>query len=190
MAPVTPTFFETAEAFRAWLAAHGATERELEVGFRKVGSGAPSLTWPQAVDEALCFGWIDGVRHAVDASSYRIRFTPRRPGSVWSAVNLARVEALEALGRMTEAGREAWRARREDRCRVYSYDSPEAPALTEAEVDLLRARGGAWAYLEACPPGYRRMVIRWVTSVVRPDARQRRLERVAQACERGERLFR
>ena len=117
-----PTFFERAEIFRRWLKVNAASEKELLVGFRKVGSGLASLSWSDSVDEALCFGWIDGVRRRVDDDSYSIRFTPRKPTSIWSAVNIAKVERLRAQGQMTPAGEQAFSHRREDRSVVYAYE--------------------------------------------------------------------
>lgn len=122
-----PTFFATGAQFRHWLSENHTSAPELIVGFWKVGSGKPSMTWSQSVDEALCFGWIDSVRHRLDDESYTIRFTPRRPGSIWSAVNVAKVEALTAQGLMTPAGLAAYAGRRDDRTAVYSYEQvPEA----------------------------------------------------------------
>src|SRR5512144_2295095 len=118
-----PTFFATPAAFRRWLERNHARAAELWVGFHKKASGRPSLTWPESVDEALCFGWIDGVRRSLDAASYVIRFTPRRPKSVWSAVNIRRVGRLRRLGRMRPAGLAAFRARTADRSRIYSFES-------------------------------------------------------------------
>ncbi len=122
MIPVKPTFFDTPESFRRWLEEHHETARELHVGFHKVASGRGGITWPQSVDEALCFGWIDGVRRSLGPDAYTIRFTPRRPVSTWSAVNIARVEVLTAEGRMRPAGERAAAARREERSRIYSYE--------------------------------------------------------------------
>jgi uncharacterized protein YdeI (YjbR/CyaY-like superfamily) len=122
-----PTFFATGDQFRDWLAKNHASAQELIVGYWKVGTGKPSMTWPQSVDQALCFGWIDSVRHRLDDESYTIRFTPRRPGSIWSAVNVAKVDALIAQGLMTPTGLAAFDARRADRTAVYSYEQlPEA----------------------------------------------------------------
>lgn len=122
-----PAFFATGAQFRDWLAANHTSAPELIVGYWKVGSGKPSMTWSESVDEALCFGWIDSVRHRLDDESYTIRFTPRRPGSIWSAVNVAKVESLIAQGLITPAGLAAYAGRRADRTAVYSYEQvPEA----------------------------------------------------------------
>jgi uncharacterized protein YdeI (YjbR/CyaY-like superfamily) len=172
---VEPTFFATPAAFRAWLERHHADERELLVGFYKKGSGRPSLTWPESVDEALCFGWIDGVRRSIDADSYSIRFTPRQKRSIWSAVNIKRAEELIAEGRMTAAGRAALAARTEDRSRVYSHERRAAPELDPAQQARFEANAAAWEWFQGRPPSYRRQALHWVTSAKRPETRDRRL---------------
>jgi uncharacterized protein YdeI (YjbR/CyaY-like superfamily) len=182
-----PSFFRTAEAFRAWLQEHHATERELLVGFYKKSSGEPSLTWPESVDEALCFGWIDGIRRSVDERSYSIRFTPRRAGSTWSAVNVERAEALIREGRMQPAGLAAYRARRENRSGIYSYEQRRAQ-LEEPYDRLLRERPAAWAFFQAQPPSYRKAVSWWIVSAKKEETRLRRLEKLAAFSERGQRL--
>ena len=170
-------FFATGDEFRAWLAAHHDSATELLVGFWKVGSGKPSMTWPESVDEALCFGWIDAVRRRRDDESYTIRFTRRRPGSIWSAVNVAKVEALVAAGRMTPAGLAAFEARREDRTAVYSHEQ-EALTLTADEEDRLRADPLAWQHFSAQPGSYRKAVVHWLHSAKREETRLRRLDQL------------
>lgn len=184
-----PQFFADAAAFRAWLEAHGGTARELLVGFHKVGSGLPSLTWPESVDEALCFGWIDGVRRRLDERSYCIRFSPRRPGSNWSAVNVARFEALRAAGRVEPAGLAAFARRLEAKTAVYSYDRAAEPELTAAERARLAADPAALAFFETVAPSYRRAVVHWVTGARRPETRERRFARLLASCAAGERLM-
>jgi len=179
-----PTFFATAAEWRAWLEANHATTDELSVGFWKVGSGKPSITWPQSVDEALCFGWIDAVRHRIDDEAYRIRFTARRASSVWSKVNLKRFAELKAEGRIAPAGQAAFDAGRPS---AYSYER-EATELAAAEVAAFRARPGAWAHFEACPPGYRKQCVHWVTSAKRPETRARRLAALVDLSAAGRRL--
>lgn len=187
--PVTaPVFFATAADFRAWLQAHAAHERELLVGFHKVGSGRPSMTWPESVDEALCVGWIDGVRKRVDEHTYTIRFSPRKPGSFWSAINIAKVQRLQAEGRMTAAGLQAFAQRSEARSAIYSYEQAEAAALSAAERRAFQRHPAAWAYFEACPPGYRHQMLYRVTSAKKPETRQRRLALLIAACAEGRRL--
>jgi uncharacterized protein YdeI (YjbR/CyaY-like superfamily) len=170
-----PKFFPTAAKFRAWLEVHHETEKELLVGFHKKGTGKPSITWPETVDEALCFGWIDGVRRSLGVSSYTIRFTPRRPRSIWSAVNVARAEELTRLGRMRPAGTRAFAARTPDRTGVYSFERLAAEKLTKPQEAALRANRAAAKFFDAQPPGYRRTAIHWVVSAKKEETRQRRL---------------
>ncbi len=173
-------FFETPADWRAWLEANHATETEVEVGFRRKASGLPTMTWSQAVDEALCFGWIDGVRHSIDEISYRNRFTPRKPRSTWSNVNIAKVEALEAAGRMTPAGRAAFERRSEDRSGIYSFEGDRADALPEPYAAVLAADAAASAYFAARPRSYRRAAVHWVTSAKREATRERRLAQLVE----------
>ena len=170
-----PQFFETPAKFRAWLRRNHAKSAELWVGYWKKESGRPSITWPESVDEALCFGWIDGIRKSIDGDSYAIRFTPRKRSSIWSAVNVRRVEALIAEGRMQPAGLEAFEARRDDRTGIYSFDRKDTPELTAEETAQFRANRKAWAFFEAQPPGYRRTAVHWVVSAKRPETRAKRL---------------
>ena len=168
-----PTFFPTAADFRRWLEANHETAPELLVGFWKKGTGRPSIDWPAARDEALCVGWIDGVRTSLGEESYTIRFTPRRKGSIWSKVNLARYEALCAEGRMKPAGVRALEEN-EGRQGVYSYENALSE-LTRAETGLFRKDKAAWADWERRPPSYRRAVLHWIASAKRPETRARRL---------------
>ena len=170
-----PTFFATPAEFRAWLEEHHADRRELLVGFYKTGSGRPSITWPESVDEALCFGWIDGVRRGIDGDSYSIRFTPRRPGSIWSTANVKRARELIELGRMTPAGLAAFEARKEERSGVYSYEQREDARLDAAQEARFRANPRAWEWFEGQPPWYRRAALHWVASAKREETRERRL---------------
>jgi uncharacterized protein YdeI (YjbR/CyaY-like superfamily) len=173
--PMEPTTFERPEDFRAWLEQHHASERELWVGYYKKSSGKPSMTWPESVDEALCFGWIDGIRRSIDDERYMIRFTPRSPRSVWSAVNIGRVAALTEEGRMRPAGRKAFEARREDRSGIYSYERREEAVLDPAYERRFRARRKAWASFQAMPRSYRQGAIRWVMTAKKEETRERRL---------------
>jgi uncharacterized protein YdeI (YjbR/CyaY-like superfamily) len=182
-----PTFFATPAELRRWLARHHATAAELWVGFHKVHSGTPSVTWPEAVDEALCVGWIDGVRRSLDAARYMIRFTPRRATSTWSAVNVARVAALEAEGRMTPAGRAAYARRQEARTATYAYERPAAGLDADVE-GALRAEPAAWAFFAAQPPHYRHTAAHRVTSAKRAETRARRLAELVACSARGERI--
>jgi uncharacterized protein YdeI (YjbR/CyaY-like superfamily) len=145
------------------------------VGYFKKGSGRASMTWPESVDEAVCFRWIDGIRKRIDDDRYMIRFTPRRPGSIWSAVNISRVVALTAEGRMRPAGRKAFEARREGRSGIYSYEQRDQAAFPAAIEERFRAEKAAWAWFEAQPKGYRQNTIRWVMTAKREETRERRL---------------
>jgi uncharacterized protein YdeI (YjbR/CyaY-like superfamily) len=170
-----PTFFATPDAFRAWLEEHHASATELLVGFHKKRSGKPSITWPEAVDQALCFGWIDGVRRSIDDDSYSIRFTPRKPNSTWSAVNVARVEELTRQGLMRPAGLEAFARRSPERTTTYSYEQRAGAALDPEHERRFRADKAAWAFFQAQPPWYRRAATWWVVSAKREQTRERRL---------------
>lgn len=167
-------FFATPTEFRAWLAQHHATADELWVGLHKRSSGRPSITWPESIDEALCFGWIDGIRRTIDEQSYRIRFTPRRPHSIWSSVNIRRAQSLIEEGRMQAAGLEAFARRREDRARQYSFEQGKV-SLGDAFEAEFRANAKAWSFFEAQPPSYRKTATWWVVSAKREDTRKRRL---------------
>jgi uncharacterized protein YdeI (YjbR/CyaY-like superfamily) len=182
-----PIFFETPADFRAWLAANHATAEFLWVGFYKKGSGRPSITWPESVDEALCYGWIDGVRKGLDAESYMIRFTRRKPGSVWSNVNVGRVQALTALERMQPAGLAAFEARKEDRSGIYSHEQGDID-LPEPYRGLLRENAAAWEFFEDQPPSYRKAASWWVASAKKEETRRKRLDSLAAYSARGERV--
>jgi uncharacterized protein YdeI (YjbR/CyaY-like superfamily) len=173
-----PTFFATPAEFRAWFEANHLSAKELLVGFYKRGSGKPSITWPESVDEALCFGWIDGVRKSVDDDAYTIRFTPRKRTSIWSAINVAKVAALETLGRMTPAGRRAFEARTPERTGVYSFERNAAAELGAEDEQRLRANAKAAEFFDAQAPWYRRTAIHWVISAKREETRQRRLDQL------------
>jgi uncharacterized protein YdeI (YjbR/CyaY-like superfamily) len=160
--------------FRKWLAKNHDKTDELLVGFYKRGSGRPSITWPESVDCALSYGWIDGVRRRIDDESYSIRFTPRRKGSIWSAINIRRVAELEKLGLMTDAGRKAFEKRDEKKSAIYSYE--KAPqTLPPAMEKRFRANKKAWEWYSKQPPWYRRVTTHWVVSAKKEETRERRL---------------
>jgi len=184
----SPTYFASAAAFRDWLAANAASIPELLVGFHKVGSGRPSLSWSESVDEALCFGWIDGVRRRIDETAYSIRFTPRRSSSIWSAINIAKFEQLQAQGRMTPAGVEAYSHRQAHRSGIYSHEQAEVATLSSAELGEFQREAQAWAFFESTPPGYRKVMLHWVTSAKKAETRAARFARLLQACACGQRL--
>jgi len=183
----TPIFFSTPAAFRKWLAANHAKKTELLVGFYKTSSGKPSITWPESVDEALCFGWIDGVRKSLGDEAYTIRFTPRKATSIWSAINIRRFGELDALGLVHPKGRAAFERRDEARSRVYSYENRSRgfDAATEAE---LRRHKLAWKFFEAQAPSYRRVAAFWVMSAKQEETRKRRLARLIEHSQNGERV--
>lgn len=170
-----PVFFPNPAKLRAWLEAHHEKEKELLVGYHKRATGKPSLTWRESVDEALCFGWIDGVRRSLGDDAYTIRFTPRKKTSIWSAVNVARVKELTKLGKMTPAGLRAFAARTPERTGVYSFERKEVAKLSAAQDARLRADKTAAAFFDARPPWYRRTAIHWVISAKREETREKRL---------------
>ena len=183
-----PTFFRSQAAFRAWLTTHHATTTELLVGYYKKGCGKPSMTWPESVDEALCFGWIDSIRRSIDEHSYSIRFTPRRQTSAWSAINIERVRVLCAQGRMKEAGLKAFSRRSEAKSGVYSYEQAETAALEREEESRFRRNQSAWKFFEAQPPRYRHLAIWHIVSAMKPETRRARLARLIEASGNRQRL--
>ncbi len=170
-----PTFFATPAEFRAWLEAHHDQAPELWVGYYKKGSGLPSITWSESVDQALCFGWIDGVRKGIDDVSYMIRFTPRKPRSVWSAVNIKRVGELAGMGLMRPSGLAAFEQRAPERSGIYAYEQGDAVALDDASEQRFRANAEAWAFFQAQPAWYRKAATWHVVSAKRDETRQKRL---------------
>ncbi len=183
-----PTFFASAADFRAWLEAQHASATELLVGFHKVGSGQPSMTWSESVDEALCWGWIDGVRKRIDDARYQIRFTPRRPGSIWSLVNVRKVATLIEQGRMRPAGLAAYAARSESKTGVDAFERALAAELDAAELGRFQQQPAAWDCFEATPPSCRKVVLHWVASAKQPATRARRLAQLIEACAARRRL--
>lgn len=171
-----PKFFKTPADFRAWLDKHHATKTELLVGFYTKSSGKPSLTWPESVDQALCYGWIDGIRKNAGEDAYTIRFTPRKPKSNWSAVNIRRVEELTKLGLMQPAGLKAFEARQEAKSGTYSYEQRHNVTLDPAQEKQFKANKKAWAYFQAQAPSYQKAALWWVVSAKQEATRQRRLE--------------
>jgi uncharacterized protein YdeI (YjbR/CyaY-like superfamily) len=186
-AQASPRFFPDAGALRKWFAANHAAAAELWIGFYRKGSGQPSITYPEALDEALCVGWIDGVRKRIDDRSYVQRFTPRRKRSIWSAVNIRKVAVLQKAGRMKAAGLAAFRSRDERRSNLYSYEQ-SAAAFTPAQQRRFKSDPDAWAFFERQPPGYRRLMTWWVTSARQDDTRDRRLARLIESSHQGKRL--
>ncbi|HKN81276.1 MAG TPA: YdeI/OmpD-associated family protein [Actinomycetota bacterium] len=183
-----PVFFAERAAFHAWLDEHHATASELWMGLYKKGSGRPSITWPEAVDEALCFGWIDGVRQRIDDESYMNRFTPRKPNSNWSAVNVRRVEELTEQRRMRAAGLKAFRERGEDKTATYSYEQRHQAKLDPAQERMFRSRMQAWEWFRTRPNGYRTTAVYWVMSAKKPETRERRLDTLIEDSAKGRRV--
>ena len=184
---MTPTFFESASAFRRWLARHHARTSELLVGFHKRHTATGGITYLEALDQALCFGWIDGVRKSLGDDAYTIRFSPRKPGSVWSTVNTKRADELVERKLMRPAGLKAFRARDPKKSKQYSYEARSRP-LGGAYVKAFKANTQAWAFFQAQPPGYRRVASWFVLSAKKEETRLRRLAVLIQKSERGQRL--
>ena len=182
-----PTFFATPAAFRRWLEKNHDTSKELWVGFYKKDSGKPSITWPESVDQALCFGWIDGVRKSVAADSYMIRFTPRKPASIWSTVNTKRAKELRKLGLMHEAGLQAFERRDVKKTQQYSFERDNVEFTAELQKRF-QANRKAWAFFQKQPPGYRKLGTWYVMSAKQDATRLRRLERLIADSEAGRRI--
>ncbi len=180
-----PKFFKSPSDFRKWLAAHHANAKELLVGFYKKGTGKQSITWPESVDEALCFGWIDGIRRRIDDDSYSIRFTPRKTSSTWSAVNIGQAKELIREGRMTRAGEKAFAARKENRSGIYSYEQRSAE-LIEPYAGKLRRNKAALKFFASQPPSYRKAANWWVISAKQEETRLRRLEKLIRLSAAGQ----
>ena len=178
MNPKNVIHFDSPDAFRAWLEEHHAGRDELWVGYWKKATGRPSMTWEESVDEALCFGWIDGIRRRLDEEAYTIRITPRRTGSTWRQRNIDRLESLEAARRVASAGAAAYERRTEAKSKQYSFEQKVPPALSDEYLARLQANELAWADWQSRPPRYRRKVAHWVMSAKRESTRERRLTAV------------
>jgi uncharacterized protein YdeI (YjbR/CyaY-like superfamily) len=181
-------FFATPGEFRAWLEKHHATATEVLVGFHKKGTGQPSMTWTESVREALCFGWIDGIRRSLGDEAYTIRFTPRKPRSNWSSLNVRHVEELIREGRMTAAGLAAYEARTAERTGVYAFEQRHSARLDAEQEDQFRANPKAWEFFQAQPVSYRQTAVFWVVSGKREETRARRLRALIADSEAGRRL--
>ena len=183
-----PKFFQTPADFRAWLEKSHATATELWVGFYKKDSGKPSITWPESVDQALCFGWIDGIRKRVDEISYQIRFTPRRRGSIWSAINIKRAKELVRQKQMRPTGLKAFAARIENKSGIYSYEQ-RSPELSQPYAKLLKKNKAASNFFEKQPPSYRKMIGWWIISAKKEETRMIRLAKLISESAKGKRLL-
>jgi len=184
---MTPKFFAEQIDFRRWLETNYDKETELLVGFYKVGSGKPSMNWSQSVDEALCFGWIDGVRRSIDADSYSIRFTPRKAKSVWSAVNIKKVAELSEKGLMQPAGLEAFAKREESKSRIYAYENAPAKLSADFEKKFI-ANKKAWEFFSTQAPSYQKRAIHWVMTAKQAATQYNRFEKLIGESENGRKI--
>ncbi|OPC32666.1 YdeI/OmpD-associated family protein [Elizabethkingia miricola] len=182
-----PQFFSTPSDFRTWLENNHQAEAELLVGFYKVNSGKPSMSWSESVDQAICFGWIDGVRRSVDEESYTIRFTPRKKDSIWSAINIKKVEELSEQGLMKEAGLKAFSLRTENKSRIYSHEKEPVPLHQDFEKQF-RKNKTAWNFFTTQAPSYKKVMIHWIMSAKQEKTQLSRLEKVIQESEQQKRL--
>jgi uncharacterized protein YdeI (YjbR/CyaY-like superfamily) len=181
---MTPTFFPTQNEFRFWLEKNHNIEKELIVGFYKVNSGKLSMTWSESVDQALCFGWIDGVKHSIDNDSYKIRFTPRKKTSIWSAVNIKKVELLIEQGLMQESGLESYKNRSESKSKIYAFENEEMKFSPELEK-IFKANKKAWEYFQLLAPTYRKPSSNWVMTAKQETTRLKRLNELIADAELG-----
>lgn len=181
---MNPIFFENSQAFRRWLEENHTTGKELIVGYYKVSTGKPSMSWSDSVDQALCFGWIDGIRRSIDEESYCIRFTPRNPKSIWSAVNIKKAEQLIASGQMTPAGLKLFEMRKEEKAEVYTYENKVETFPPEVE-ERFKQNEKAWAFFSKQAPSYRKAVIYWIMSAKQKATFEKRLAQLIDSCEKG-----
>jgi uncharacterized protein YdeI (YjbR/CyaY-like superfamily) len=184
---IQPVFFKTQSDFRKWLAKNHNKSTEIYVGYYKVGSGKQNMTWSQSVDEAICYGWIDGIRKTIDNDSYFIRFSPRKPGSNWSVVNIKKVEDLSRLGLLKPAGIAAFHLRQENKSGIYSYENKEINFSNEFE-NLFKLNKIAWSYFQSLPQSYKKPSIRWVMSAKRQATCIKRLEELIRESEAGRKI--
>lgn len=178
-------FFPSPEDFRRWLTKYHDQSTEQWVGFYKKNSGRPSITWPESVDQALCYGWIDGLRKSIDEVSYKIRFTPRKPTSHWSAVNIKRVGELKKMGLMEKPGLEAFKKRKPENSAKASFEQKKV-ILDKQYEDILRQNVEAWSYWEAKAPSYRKQCSWWIMSAKKEETRISRLNVLIESCTKGE----
>ena len=185
---MTPTFFTDQTGFRKWLEKNHKKENELLVGYYKVNSGIPCMTWSQSVDEALCFGWIDGIRRSIDSQSYCIRFTPRRPTSIWSAINIKKVEELTKQGLMYPAGLESFKNRKDDKSKIYSFES-DPIKLTDDFERKFKANKPAWDFFSAQPPSYKKRIMHWIMTAKQEETKLGRLFKTIKESEKQNRIY-
>ncbi|MBP6185045.1 MAG: YdeI/OmpD-associated family protein [Saprospiraceae bacterium] len=182
-----PTFFTSPEEFRSWLEKHHKTESELIVVFYKVATGKATMTWSESVDQALCFGWIDGITRSIDKESYCIRFTPRKPTSIWSTVNIKKMEKLTRDGLMTPAGEKAFSLRKEDKSNIYSHEKEPVP-LDPHYVNQFQNNKTAWEFFIQQAPSYQKVMIHWIMSAKQEKTRQNRLDKMIKMSEMRKRV--
>ena len=185
---MTPIFFLNKSEFRKWLEKNYQKEKELLVGFYKVTSGKPSMTWSESVDQALCFGWIDGVRKSIDKDSYTIRFTPRKTSSIWSAINIQKMEDLTKAGLMTDAGLKAFSFRTENKSKIYSHEKEPVPLLESYEEEF-KSNKIAWEFFEKQAPSYKKVMIHWIMSAKQEKTQLSRLEKTILESEKQKRVM-
>jgi len=181
-------FFISTNEFRQWLSEHHSSDKEILVGFYKVATGKPSMTWSDSVDVALCFGWIDGIRKAIDEESYCIRFTPRNPKSIWSNVNIDKVEKLIKNGQMTEAGLIAYNQRKNEKSGIYSFENDNRTLDNELE-ETFKKNTPAWNFFIKLAPSYRKTAMHWVMSAKQRKTQFSRLEKLIQLSSEGKRMY-
>ncbi len=183
-----PLFFDSPQAFRSWLELHAATATELLVGFHKVATDKVCMSWSESVDEALCFGWIDGKRKRIDEDSYSIRFTPRKKSSIWSQININKMENLRAQGRMTAAGELAFSHRTEHKSAIYAHEQASVASLSAEELQIFQSNTAAWSFFVATPPGYQKVLLHWICSAKKAETRLSRLAKLMEASEAGKKM--
>ena len=183
-----PRFFKSAKDFRKWLEKNHAKADELLVGFTRQTVDRTAMTWPESVDVALCFGWIDGIRRRIDEFSYSIRFTPRRTGSTWSARNIERMSDLIAQGLVADAGLMAFEKRQEEKSRTYAFEQKDDPVFSADQLTTFKKEKSAWKFFQSQSPSWKKRVTWWVISAKKEETRIRRLNKLIDACERGESL--
>jgi uncharacterized protein YdeI (YjbR/CyaY-like superfamily) len=185
---MNPVFFKNQHEFREWLESNHQSETELLVGYYKVGTGKSSMTWPESVDQALCFGWIDGVRKSIDKERYCIRFTPRKPGSIWSTVNIRKVDELTKKGLMKEAGIRAFKKLNQEKSNIYSFETRKGKLSDDFEKQF-KASAGAWEFFRSQAPSYQRTAVHWIISAKQEKTRLSRLEKIIAESGKQNRLW-
>jgi len=183
-----PVYFNSQNEFREWLEKNHDKESEIIAGYYKVGTGRPSMTWSESVDQAICFGWIDGIRRSVDNERYTIRFTPRRPGSIWSNVNLRKVEELKKKGLMKKPGLDVYNKRKDAKSGIYSFEN-EITTLDKKYEKIFKASKSAWDFFMKQPPSYKKTRTHWVMSAKQEETRLARLNKLIKASGENQRVF-